>query len=52
MVLPRFNGKGMNNFLSDDNVGRDEPVLNKSGLRVINVIGQMRFKSITQGFNN
>jgi hypothetical protein len=38
--------EGVDNFLSDDNIGRNMPVLNKSSLGVIDVVGKIGFKSI------
>jgi hypothetical protein len=38
----------MDDFLSNDNVGEDVPVLNESGLRKINIVRKMRFKSVNE----
>ena len=42
----------MDYFLSDDDVGRYVPILNKSSMRVINIVRQVRLKSIGKGFSN
>jgi hypothetical protein len=39
MMLPGFERKGVNNFLGDNNVGRNVLVLYESRLRVVNIIG-------------
>jgi hypothetical protein len=52
MMLPGFERKRVNNFLDDNNVGRNMSVLYESHLRVVNIIGQVRLKSISQGFSN
>ena len=38
--------------MSDDDVERYVPILNKSSLRVINTVRQVRLKSIGKGFSN
>lgn len=52
MMLPGFKGERVNNFLSDDNIRRNVPVLYESCLGVINIIRQVRFQSISKRFRN
>jgi len=37
LLVPSLEGKGVNNFLGDNNVGRNVHVLNKSSLGLVNV---------------
>lgn len=46
LLAPRLNVKRVDQFLSDDNIERDMPILNKSNLRVINKIRKMYLESI------
>ena len=46
LVVPTFRIKRMNEFLSDDNIRGNMPILNKSRLGVVNEPGKMWFKSI------
>jgi hypothetical protein len=48
MLLLRLEGEGVDDFLSNDNVGGDVPVLNESSLRMINIVRKMRFKSVSE----
>ena len=52
LLLPILKSEGVDYFLSDDDVGRYVPVLNKSSMRVINIVRQVRLKSIGKGFSN
>jgi hypothetical protein len=52
LLLPSPEGEGMNDLLSNDNIGRDVSVLNESSLRVINIVGEVRLKSVSQRFGN
>jgi hypothetical protein len=45
-VVPTPKVEGVDDFLSDDNIGRNMPILNESRLGVVNEVGEMRFKSI------
>jgi hypothetical protein len=38
--------EGVDNLLSDDNIGRNMPVLNQNSLGVVDVVGKIGFKSI------
>jgi hypothetical protein len=38
----------VDDFLRDDNVGRDVSVLNKSNLRMVNEVWKERFKPISK----
>lgn len=42
----------MDDFLGDDDIGGNMPVLDDSSLRLINEFRQVRFKSISKGFSN
>jgi hypothetical protein len=44
--------KGVNDFLSDDDVGGYVPVLNESSLGIVNKIGKVRFEMINKRFSN
>jgi hypothetical protein len=37
LLVPSLEGNGVNNFLGDNNVGRNVHVLNKSSLGLVNV---------------
>jgi hypothetical protein len=44
--------KGVNDFLSDDDVGGDVPVLNKISLGIVNKIGKVQFEMTSKRFSN
>jgi hypothetical protein len=46
IVVPTPKVEGVDDFLSDDNIGRNMPILNESRLGVVNEVGEMWFKSI------
>ena len=41
----------MDDFLGNDNVGRNMPILDESSLGMINVVGKVRLQSISQRFS-
>jgi hypothetical protein len=49
---PGFKSEGMNNFLSENNVGRDVPPCYKSRLSLRDIIREMRLNSISKRFGN
>jgi len=46
VVFPTPKVEGVDDFLSDDNIGRNMPILNENRLGVVNEVGETRFKSI------
>jgi hypothetical protein len=40
-MVPGRERKGVNNFLGDNNIGGNVPILYESHLRVINVVGKV-----------
>ena len=44
--------KGANNFLGDNNIGRNVPIIDESSLGLINEGREVRLKPISQGFSN
>ena len=46
LVVPTSKIKRMNDFLSDDNIGGNMPILDKSRLGMVDEPRKMRFKSI------
>ena len=44
--------EGVENLLSDDNIGSNMPVSNKSWLGLIDVAREMVFEAVSQGFSD
>ena len=50
LLGPTLEMERMNNFLGDNNIGRNMPIRDKSSLGVVNVVGKMRLKPIRKRF--
>ena len=46
LMLPTLQVEGMDDLLGNNYVGRDLPILNKSSLGMVDVVGKMGLKSI------
>ena len=47
LLGPSLKGEGVDNLLGNNYVGEDMPILNKGGLGLVNIIGEMRLQSIS-----
>ena len=52
MLGPSLKGEGVDNLLGNNYVGEDMPILNKGGLGLVNIIGEMRLQSFSNNLIN